>query len=167
MIIRAYEPHDRAAAIALMDQLNRHEDAIAGDRATSFEAAEACVDREIEIEREGEGVLLVADVDGVAVGLASFRIDRPTPYLRADVARVCWVSNLVVDEGRRGRGVGRALLLAGETWARRRGAGRLSIGAIIGNGGAIAAYEALGFTPSVIELKKDLSRSPSGGRTRT
>jgi GNAT superfamily N-acetyltransferase len=166
MIVRAYEPHDREAAIGLMDQLNRHEDAIAGDRATSWEAAEACLDREIEMEREGDGVLLVVEAGGEVVGLGSLRIDQPTPYLRADVARVCWVSNLVVDARWRGQGVGRLLIAAGEDWARRQGAGRMSIGAIIGNDGALAAYEALGFTRAVIELKKDLAVTPArrGGR---
>lgn len=158
LVIRPYEPADREDAIALVDQLNRYEGAIAGDRAISHEAAEACLESDLAVERDGHGAIYVAEkVDGL-VGLMALRLDAPLPYLRREVARVCWISELVVDKRARGTGVGRALVQEGERWARRAGAGRMMIGAIVGNHPALAAYEAYGFKRSIVELAKDLPR---------
>ncbi|WP_439574342.1 GNAT family N-acetyltransferase [Phreatobacter sp.] len=155
--IRAYLPADRMAVVGLVHQLNLFEDEISGDRAQDIKAAEACLDSDLaRVERDGGGVLVAVDGAEV-VGMLCFALDQPQPYLRAEIARVGWVTELVIDERRRGQGIGTQLLEASETLARGLNVNRMMIGAIVGNHIARKAYERFGFRPAVLELSKDLS----------
>jgi GNAT superfamily N-acetyltransferase len=156
IVIRAYEPADRAAVVGLVHQLNLFEDGISADRARDLKAAEACLDTDLRrVGRDG-GALMVALDGAEPVGMMCFVLEPPQPYLRADLARIGWVTELVVDERYRGQGIGTALLDEAERIARRHGVRRLMIGAIVGNTIARKAYERFGFRPAVVELAKDL-----------
>jgi GNAT superfamily N-acetyltransferase len=157
LAIRPYEDADRAAVVDLVHQLNLFEDGISGDRARDVKAAEACLDSDIaRIARDGGGLLVAVDGTEV-VGMLCFALEQPQPYLRADIAKVGWVTELVIDERRRGQGIGTLLLEAAEQLARSLNVNRMMIGAIVGNHVARRAYERFGFRPAVLELSKDLA----------
>jgi len=84
--------------------------------------------------------IVVADVDGRAVGLAHLQVapalefDRPAAKIGA----------LVVDNAHRGRGIGRALVEAMEDEARTRGCGVLFLTTSERRGDAHAFYERVG-----------------------
>ena len=88
-----------------------------------------------------EGQALVADSETGLLGVATTQIvwslieDAPRAMLTA----------LVVREDTRGRGVGRALVSAVESWARDHGAGRMVVTTALRRAGAHAFYERLGF----------------------
>jgi GNAT superfamily N-acetyltransferase len=154
--IRPYEPADRQAVVGLVHQLNLFEDGISADRARDLKAAEACLESDLRrVGRDG-GALMVALDGAEPVGMMCFVLEPPQPYLRADLGRVGWVTELVVDERYRGQGIGTALLEEAERLARGHGVRRLMIGAIVGNHVARKAYERFGFRPAVMELAKDL-----------
>lgn len=154
--IRPYAEADRPAVVGLIHQLNLFEDTISSDRARDLRAAEACLDSDLKrIARDG-GALAVACDGAEVVGMMCFIMDQPQPYLRAGIGPVGWIAELVVDERRRGQGVGTRLLEEAERLARAGGVRRLMIGAIAGNHVARRAYERFGFRPAVIELAKDL-----------
>lgn len=157
LAIRPYEDADRAAVVDLVHQLNLFEDGISGDRARDVKAAEACLDSDIaRVTRDGGGLLVAVDGKEV-VGMLCFALEQPQPYLRADIAKVGWVTELVIDERRRGQGIGTLLLEAAEQLARSLNVSRMMIGAIVGNHVARRAYERFGFRPAVLELSKDLA----------
>lgn len=157
LAIRPYEDADRAAVVDLVHQLNLFEDGISGDRARDVKAAEACLDSDIaRVARDGGGLLVAVDGTEV-VGMLCFALEQPQPYLRADIAKVGWVTELVIDERRRGQGIGTLLLEAAEQLARSLNVSRMMIGAIVGNHVARRAYERFGFRPAVLELSKDLA----------
>lgn len=156
MLVRPFAAPDRAAVVALIHQLNLFEDAISRDRASDIRAAEACLDTDLKrVAKEGGAVLVAVDGTEI-VGMMCFVMDQPQPYLRAEIGRVGWVAELVVDERFRGQGIGTRLLEEAERLARDNGVKRLMIGAIAGNHIARKAYERFGFRPAVIELSKDL-----------
>ncbi len=110
LVIRAFEPADRAAVVGLVHQLNLFEDGISADRARDLKAAEACLDADLQRVAQDGGAVVVA-VDGAeVVAMMCFVLEQPQPYLKAEIARVAWVSELVVDERSRGQGIGTALL---------------------------------------------------------
>jgi GNAT superfamily N-acetyltransferase len=84
--------------------------------------------------------VVVADLDGSAVGLAHLQVapaierDRPAAKIGA----------LVVDEGHRGEGVGRALVQAAEEEARSRGCELLFLTTAERRDDAHAFYERVG-----------------------
>lgn len=66
------------------------------------------------------------------------------------------VSDLVVADGCRRRGVGRGLMAAVETWATERGADQVLLTVWSGNDGARAFYGALGYGPVSTVMARDL-----------
>jgi GNAT superfamily N-acetyltransferase len=70
------------------------------------------------------------------------------------------ISDIVVAAGAEGRGVGRALMAAGEGWSRARGHRLLSLNVFEANTRARALYERLGFAADTSKLVKVLEIPP-------
>jgi len=138
--IRDAGAEDAAAIGALLTQLGYP---------TEAAAVEERLDR---LQIVGDRVL-VADVDGSVVGLAHLQVtpalerDRPAGKLAA----------LVVDEQKRGQGIGRALVGAAETEARLRGCGLLYLTTSDGRDDAHSFYERLGLEQSGRRYSRTLS----------
>ncbi len=99
---------------------------------------------------------LLAKEDGAAVGFALVE-DRETPPHPAFIPRrFAYLMDLVVTEGRRGRGVGRALLAAVERWARARGGEFIELGVLSENLPAIGVYASYGFAENRKVMRMDL-----------
>lgn len=86
--------------------------------------------------------LLAAPPKAPAAGVCQLRY-RHSVWTSADD---CWLEDLFVEEGARGRGLGRALLLAAFERAAARGARRIELDTNEENRGARALYESLGFS---------------------
>ncbi len=84
--------------------------------------------------------IVVADVDGRAVGLAHLQV-APALELDRPAAKI---GALVVDNAHRGRGIGRALVEAMEDEARTRGCGVLFLTTSERRDDAHAFYERVG-----------------------
>jgi GNAT superfamily N-acetyltransferase len=103
-------------------------------------SAEAIPARLHVLDAEGSAVFIAADGDGMAVGLAAatrhsaLHTDAPVAYITA----------LVTSSSARGRGVGRALVGACESWAREQGCGRLSLTSAEQRADAHAFYPRVG-----------------------
>lgn len=99
----------------------------------------------------GAAVLIAQMADGTPLGFISLQV-------REDVAGVprAHVADLAVTEDARKTGVGRALMQAGEAWARERGMGVLSLDVWSTNERALAFYRRLGFRAESLSLIKAL-----------
>jgi aminoglycoside 6'-N-acetyltransferase I len=97
--------------------------------------------------REPLEVLLAIDDSGGPIGFAELSIRL---YAEGcDTDHVGYLEGwYVVPEARR-RGVGRALVLAAEHWARGRGCSEFASDALLDNDVSAAAHRALGFTETV------------------
>ncbi|MFJ5831123.1 GNAT family N-acetyltransferase [Streptomyces sp. NPDC093089] len=67
-----------------------------------------------------------------------------------------FVYDIEVDEGHRGRGYGRALMLLAERVAREAGDTRLGLHVFAGNTPAIRLYESLGYRTTLVNSAKEL-----------
>lgn len=100
--------------------------------------------------------LLVAVRGGDLVGLIHLQLyDTPPSPVFVDRRRA-HVEDLVVDEACRRRSVGRALLRAGEEWARRHHAEQVVLTVWEGNPDAVAFYEAFDYAPVSRVLAREL-----------
>ncbi|TQF77759.1 GNAT family N-acetyltransferase [Elioraea sp. Yellowstone] len=88
-----------------------------------------------------DAVILVAEAEGRVVGMCTVQLTAST----ARGGLSAGIEDVVVDQVWRGRGVGRALLVAAEAWARGRGAVRLALLADETNLPALDFYDRLGF----------------------
>lgn len=100
--------------------------------------------------------VLIAEEDGVPVGFASLRI---LPQVESGVPHA-ELADLFVDETRRRRGTGRALVALAEDFARRRGCRSLELTVGFDNDGARAFYRAAGFSDFALTMKKALEARP-------
>ena len=155
--IRDMERGDREAVIELMLTLNRFENAISGDRATSRKAAVASLADDEEKLRAGGGLRLVAAREGgAAVGYMCCAVAYGPPFLKEEVRTFLYVHSLVVAESARGEGIGAALMAGAEDFARGQGLRAVVVAHLAGNDGAGRLYERLGFSPHMIERQKRL-----------
>jgi len=99
-----------------------------------------------------EGTLLVAE--RAADSLGFIFLEPHTDYFTLEEHG--HVGILVVAEHAEGTGAGRALLEAGEAWAREQGYRRLTLNVFQGNARARAVYDRLGFQVETIRYTKGL-----------
>lgn len=91
--------------------------------------------------------LLVAESEGERVGMVWVGA-------RQDRADLWWVWDLEIDEGFRGRGHGRAAMLAAEAYVKERGVDRLGLNVFGGNAAAIRLYDDLGYGVDAQQMSK-------------
>ena len=95
----------------------------------------------------GEGVLLVAWLDGWPVGDVFLHRDpADEPQVRRHLPGVATLIHLEVLGPVQRRGIGTALIRTGEDTARRLGHDRIALGVGLDNPGARRLYERLGYT---------------------
>jgi len=99
--------------------------------------------------------VLVAERGGAVIGMATAQLVVST----AEGGPSALVEDVVVTAPERGRGVGRRLLGALETWAAARGASRLQLLADRENAPALRFYQRLGWRPTQLVC---LRRHPGG-----
>lgn len=95
--------------------------------------------------------VLVADSGGETIGVATVHV-RHTINHAAPLAQL---TLLVVDETRRSRGVGRALVEAAERWAHERGCHRIVVTTALQRAAAHAFYEGVGYRHTGRRYAKD------------
>lgn len=112
------------------------------------------------VEGRDDLVALVAEIDGAAGGeTAGLATAQMTPLLFVEAPRVM-LTALVVDERRRGFGIGRALVDAIEAWGTERGALRLVVDSGVARAEAHAFYEHLGYANTAKRFSRILRTPP-------
>jgi ribosomal protein S18 acetylase RimI-like enzyme len=118
-------------------------------------AAEAKADRDVALvlpdglETPGHWIFVV-EADALAVGVLWFA-ERVT-----DGRTTAFLYDIHIDPDHRGRGHGRAAMLAFEQEASRRGLTHLSLNVFGGNQRARGLYRSLGFRETSVQMAKQL-----------
>ncbi len=96
------------------------------------------------IAAEGR-LFCVAEQEGAVVGFLTARIDinETIPFLSKQP--ICRIGTVVVDEGYRSQGIGKALIAHCDEWGKVQGAHQIRLEVMAFNERAKALYEALGF----------------------
>ena len=149
-------PDDQAAIFGFLDGLQDHEAAFEPNRRR--DPAWAAEHWRVALSRREElnGIMLIAEQDGVPVGWAFAHDDTADVFVVADERTHGFVAELYVAPDARGRGHGKALIRACEDWAKSRGHKLLIIGVLAGNSRAIRAYEGAGYAPYSVLMRRYL-----------
>lgn len=103
---------------------------------------------------ERDAAIFVAEDEGQVVGYVYAGIE---PISWKELRDECgYVHDIVVDDSRRGRGVGTALMEAALAWMRERGLPRVVLSTAQPNRGAQHLFERLGFRRTMVEMTKEL-----------
>lgn len=154
--IREYRGEDAAGLRACLVALQEYERRMDGFLVEGERMADRYLEHIFTRCAETSGRVFVADVEGRVVGFVSVWARVKSRGIEEREHEYAYVSDLVVLETHRGRGLGRALLGRAEEHARREGATILRIAVLARNAGARALYEGFGFEPRVIELTKEV-----------
>ena len=152
MTIRPARPEDQDAVVALVPRL-ASTGTPPGRDPTQVAATDLLTIGPLVASRPPGTEVLVAEADGHVVGFV--HLTTVTDYYTQD--RIGHVSDLVVAEGTEGRGVGRALMAAGEAWARGLGYPMVQLFVVVGNGSARALYERLGYAAEWLKYVKSVA----------
>ncbi|MCB5177259.1 GNAT family N-acetyltransferase [Microvirga lenta] len=154
--LRTALPSDQDAVIELIHRLNLFEADLVSDRRRDYAAAVAYYDELLQRLAKREGRIVLAEEGGVVVGAMGYSRDEDAAYVVDGVRRHGTVTDLIVHEEWRGRGIGQMLLKEAERLTREGGMTRLFIGALVANEPACRIYETFGFEPYVSIMVKDL-----------
>jgi ribosomal protein S18 acetylase RimI-like enzyme len=154
--LRTAVPADRDAVIELIHRLNLFEADLVGDRRRDYGGAIGYYDELLQRLSRRQGRIVLAEERGVVIAAMGFSIDEDAAYVTDDVRRHGTVTDLIVHEDRRGRGIGQMLLEEAERLTREAGLQRLFIGALVANESACRIYEKFGFAPYVSLLIKEV-----------
>ena len=103
----------------------------------------------------GRAVVLFAERDGEAVGVAFSTMHPPDPVFHS--GPIGELDTLAVLPGHRGGGIGEALMERSLAALRARGAGTLKVIVMAGNEPALRFYSRHGVEPALIELMAPLA----------
>jgi GNAT superfamily N-acetyltransferase len=154
--IRLADEADEPAIIALIHALNLLEAGLCADRRTDFAAAEECYAAIMARIASDGGALVVACEGDAILGVLSLAFATDEPFVQADLRRYGVVTDLLVAQAHRNRGIGRTLLAEAERRTKAEGHARLMIGVLSANREALDSYERLGFAPYMVTLAKNL-----------
>ena len=142
----------RVCFIALQD----HERTIYRRLPTGEEVVDECIRHMLENCENSDGRVIVAEVDGEIGGFITVLCRVISEDPDDGELEYALISDLVVLDRFRGKGVGRRLMEFAESHARSSGAKWLRVGVISGNASAEKLYASFGFTPWYIEHEKAL-----------
>jgi aminoglycoside 6'-N-acetyltransferase len=162
--VRPAAPEDEPALVAIQHSSAIHHATIDPERwrpSTLDEAARARRHWHGLMPRDAGFVGVAAD--GTVVGMIELWIKRPRSVEGARIPRVVADLGIAVAPEWRGGGVGTALLLAAEDWARGQGVERMTLDLDAANAGALRLYERLGYTVHAHLMDKPIEPAPGRG----
>jgi GNAT superfamily N-acetyltransferase len=154
--LRTAHPSDRDAVIDLIHRLNVFEADLTHDRRRDRDGAAAYYDELLQRLAKRQGRIVLAEDDGIVVGAMGYSLDEDAAYMIDEVRRHGTVTDLIIHEEWRGRGIGQMLLSVAERLTREAGLKRLMIGALVANERAETTYRKFGFERYVSLLVKEI-----------
>ncbi|MEI9990984.1 MAG: GNAT family N-acetyltransferase [Rhizomicrobium sp.] len=151
-----HTPEDEAAALAFIMGSQRFEHALEPDRRLDPAVAREHFAALTQKVATNQGRMFIAEEDGRAVGWVVFLVERKPVFVVEDERTHGYITELFVEDGARGLGVGRALIEACEDEARRLGLSQIMIGLLTKNARAAEIYARAGYGPYASELRKYL-----------
>ena len=110
------------------------------------------IGRVLDAQTPSHAVFVAEDADGARLGF--IHLHSAVDYFTREEHG--HVSDVAVTRAGEGRGVGRALMSQGETWARERGYRLLTLHVFARNARARAVYEKLGYAEDTVKCVKEL-----------
>jgi ribosomal protein S18 acetylase RimI-like enzyme len=156
VVVRSYRAEDQDRVKRCIVELQEFERALEPDRVEG----ERVVERNFRELQEGHdkktGRLFVAEGEGEVIGFINVRFEHENETYMSSLVDYAYISDIVVLQAYRGRGIGTLLLRQAEAFARQGGATTLKIGVLARNRQAADLYQHVGFRPYEIILLKQL-----------
>lgn len=155
IIIRQYEEkYEKEFKQSIID-LQNYELAFDSEMLSGEATVDAWFQHVLEENKQKEGRIFIAEVDGKAVGFISLRIElKGEQILLPDIKSVL-ISDFIIHPEFRGKGIGKQLLQKAEEYAKEKNIKYIKLSVFAANTNAKDIYKNLGFKEySVTMLKR-------------
>jgi GNAT superfamily N-acetyltransferase len=156
VIVRAYRSGDQDRVKQCIIELQDFERVLEPDRVEGERVAERNFQELQEEHNQNTGKMFVAEIEEEVVGFINIRFEHESQTYLSSLVDYAYISDLVVLQAHRGRGIGTILLQQAEDFARQHGATDLKIQVLARNQQATDVYLRAGFRPYEITLLKHL-----------
>lgn len=156
MNIRPYQPEDAPQIERCIAELQEYERGLEPSRVEgTADFARQSLQRMLQSCQERQGQIFVADAEGVVAGFTCvWLVHGQSPISTTN--NYAYIAELEVLPEHRRQGIGRALLMAAETYAVHQGMRTVRIEVLAANSGARALYHEIGFREFELLLRKEL-----------
>jgi GNAT superfamily N-acetyltransferase len=155
--VRESEESDMPALLGLIRELQACEVALYDRMKRASAMGQWYIDLFKKQCAEDDGVILIAEEDGMALGYATILTNVVEDGSGDEVSYVyAYVGDLVVAKRARRRGIGRLLLEECERRARAASRDELRVNVLAANSGARTTYRAFGFDDLMVDMRKVL-----------
>jgi GNAT superfamily N-acetyltransferase len=154
VIVRTYRSGDQDYVKRCIIELQEFERTLEADRVEGERVAERNLQELQEEHNQNTGKMFVAEVEEEVVGFINIRFEHESQMYLSSLMDYAYISDLVVLQAHRGRGIGTMLLQGAEDFARQQGATDLKIQVLARNQQATDVYLRAGFRPYEITLLK-------------
>jgi ribosomal protein S18 acetylase RimI-like enzyme len=154
--IREYTPADRVGVLDAVIELQDYERILEDDRLPGADIAEKHLEYMLQQCADKNGRIFVASISGRVAGLVCVWAEEAFGEHYARPSRAGFISDLVVREGYRRGGIGRALLEVAEDFLRAQGVTLVHLGVLSRNAIAQSFYVAVGYREYEVVLIKNL-----------
>ncbi len=152
--VRPFHESDQTAMIECIIELQDAEVLLSDFKRPGNEMAEEYFASIYRPVSEGRGEILMAENDGQVSGFVAFVVEEND--VTDKPGRHMYISDLVVLERFRGRGIAIELMKKAEAAAKKLGIKRVNIGVMVANQPALQLYLKLGYTPMYYSLWKEI-----------
>jgi ribosomal protein S18 acetylase RimI-like enzyme len=154
--VRTYRSEDQDRVKQCIIELQNFERDLEADRVEGEEVVERNFQELQEAHDQNTGRIFVAEVEEEVVGFVNVRFEHENQMYHSSLVDYAYISDIVVLQAYRGRGIGTMLLQQAEDFARQQGGAVLKIEVLARNQQAADVYQHAGFRPYEIVLLKHL-----------
>lgn len=154
--VRTYRPEDQDRVKHCIIKLQDFERVLEADRVEGERVVERYFQELQKAYHHNSGRMFVAEVEEEVVGFINVQFEHESQIYISTLVDYAYISDIVVLQAYRGRGLGTMLLQQAEAFARQQGATVLKIGVLARNQQAADVYQHAGFRPYEIVLLKQL-----------
>lgn len=153
--IHTYSSKDEIGIKECIAELKEYESQFDPDYFTNEESVNRLF-KSILKEKENGGEIFVAESNNKIVGFVSLGIDDKNDELIVNKIPTAYISDIIVLEGYRGKGIGKALLKKAENFTKEKGLKYIKLIVFAENNKAIELYKSFGFEDYETTMIKEL-----------
>ena len=153
--IRAYRPEDRPQVERRFAELSDYEHILDKFTVPGDAVAAPHMDWLLAECAQNQGVIFVAEADGVIAGFVSTYVEHD-PDITVNLSEYLHIGDLIVAEAYRGQGIGSALLAEAEGYAREIGQKVIKLNVLANNDNELSIYQRFGLQPYLLTMLKEV-----------
>lgn len=157
IIIRQYKERDEKEFKQSIIDLQNFECAFDPEMLSGETTVDAWFNHVIEENKQKDGQIYIAEIDGKAIGFISLRTEPKGEEILLPNIKSVFISDFIVNPEFRGKGIGKLLMAKADEYAKEKNISYIKLSVFSANTNANEMYHKLGFENQSITMLKKLN----------